>query len=392
MQKKLIFLFSFIFLFQIAYGQSSIDGKIYNGVRLRDLAGKCDSYIVAQDSMAQMLYPSVANASDVIYTAYIKRDTTKWIEFVRSNDEGRTWNRFSTENSFASDDITSVSLYDISTKNRRRNAGRDELLLFVGGSPLKYSAAEPGTKFAEPIPVSSFGAYRITSMTKLNNGKLMALFHDDGRFIRTDLDTMHIRRSVIYKIYSSDGGKNWSLPDIALRHNQHGLYDAVVFDSPNNKDRELIMICSDRVSGTAYISFSTDNGEKWTYPVALPDFIQGDRFSVAVINKKIYIAYRDMCRHFRNGSVNPFFGDLVMWTGDLKELVKGRKNGLKVRIADNYPQTTEPDMTDLRVYDCGFPTVTSLSKNTLSVVAYGRWDTNRMPYIKNFIIPMDLFK
>lgn len=391
MQKKNILIFlTVLFLHTVnAQHNSLTDGKLYNGIRLKDLAGKCEDYTVIKESVPLLSSTSVL-IDKTIYTAYIIQDSVKNIGFSRSSDGGKTWESASFGESLNAEDPTSVSLFDISGRNRKRSSSR-EMILFTGGKPLKSSIATPGTEFPELAPVNFFGSYRITSLLKSNNGKLFAVFHDDGRFIHSN-ENNNIRRSVIYTISSDDGGKTWTLPEVAVRHNQYGLYDAVIFENSNKKERELIMIASERVSGTAYISFNKENGGNWSYPVALPDFIQGDRFSVTMINKTLYIAYRDLCRYFRDGTINPFFGDLVMWTGDLKELVKGRKNGLKVRIADNYPQDSAPDFTDLRVFDCGYPTIIPVSKNRLSISAYGRWDSQEPPYVKSFIINTELLK
>lgn len=366
-------------------------------VSVMDISGSCDSYIVARDPEAHLDAPSALlhhKDNHIMYTLYIRRDVTRNMVLSKSSDGGKTWRDISVFRSpETAKEYNSVSMFGLgrtyfrTNKNRMKPLANNSMLIFAGGVPLYSSiSVENEERFYDLRPVTSFGAYRITGLQQLRDGRLMALFHDDGRFIFDNEDNIKLRKSAIYKIYSSDGGKTWSEPVMALKHNLYGLYDAAVFRSPRKRDKELIMITSERATGASYISFSENEGGSWTYPELLPEFIHGDRFGVVVVGKELYIVYRDLCRQFKDGTSNPYFGDIVMWTGDIKELVKGNKNGVKIRIADNYPTDEQPDYEDLKFSDCGYSSVLPLPGGRLAVVAYGRWDKNEMPYIKNFIV------
>lgn len=366
---------------------------------IMDASGMCKSYVVARDPEAYLDSPSavqsVTNHNDW-YTAYIKRDSLSHIIVAKSSDDGVTWRDVAAYKSPESlDEYHSISMFSLgktyfkTARNKRKLLAKNSLVMFAGGVPLYSSrTVDHEYGFYELSPAMDFGAYRVTGLTQLKDGRVMALFHDDGRFVYADKDDVKLRKSIIYKVYSSDGGKTWTNPEIALRHNVHGLYDAAIFRSPRKRDKELVMITSERGTSEVYISFSTDEGESWTYPHRLPDMICGDRFGVAVVKKELYIVYRDLSRVLTDGTVNPYFGDIVLWTGDMKELLGGNDYGMKMRIADNFPadEDDEIDHDDIKYYDCGYASVLPMHEHRLSIVAYGHWERGHMPYVKNFIL------
>lgn len=387
-----------VFLLSVSAGQAQTyrvlmdkDGE----VPVIDLSDNGEGiYEVARKPNEHINYPSAVLTGtyrDEILASYISTDTTRRICLTRSTDGGRTWTEMKHNDNWTNPQLRSLSMFNLGKpilkRRDRENYGRNNLMLFSGGNPLRVSATYTnGDSWCNFYPANNFGSFRISGMTQLKDGRLMALFHDDGRFLYQGTDSLALRKSVIYKIYSSDGGLTWSKPEIALRHNIYGLYDGVVIRSSRKNQSELVVISSERTTSAAYISFSNDEGETWSYPEKLPKFIQGDRFGIATLNRELFIAFRDMCRTLNDGTINPTFGDLVMWTGDLQELVKGNKNGIKIRLADNYPSTSDIDLNDRKFFDCGYASVLPLSTNELAVIAYGRWDAAQLPYIKNFIV------
>ena len=359
-------------------------------------------YDVARFRESYLNYPCAVltgvKAGEILAT-YIKTDSVRSIEMARSPDGGRTWNAEAFRNRWDGETFRSLSMFHLgqpyiapgthrTRKARRSTLGKNNLMLFSGGSPILVSSSYTnGEQWCNFYPANNFGGFRISGLVRLRDGRHMALLHDDGRFLYPDDGhPVELRKSAIYKIYSSDGGLTWSAPEIALKHNVHGLYDAVVVYSPSKNDSDLILIASERETSAAYISFSSDNSASWSYPEKLPSFIQGDRFGIATIGRNLIIAFRDMGRTLRDGSPNPTFGDLVLWTGDLRELVRGNRLGFKVRVADNYPTGGPADYNDRKYYDCGYISVLPIARNEVAIIAYGRWETEELPFIRNYTV------
>jgi hypothetical protein len=305
----------------------------------------------------------------------------------------------------------SLSLFNIgrtaSIHEKRRVVGKNNLLLFAGGRPLLVADSYvQGNNWSNFTRAGNLGSYRITGIVRLKDQRLMALTHDDGRFISGDPRSPELRKSAIYKMYSSDDGVTWSAPELALRHNLCGLYDAAVIRMPYYRN-SLVMICADRQNHCSFVSVSYDEGATWSYPSELPPYLTGDRFSLLVKGNRLTLVYRDMWRTGKEKALpeNPFFGDLVMWTGELKWLIEWRRdemaatpyaeeadvprrtNGIKFRIADNYP-VAGADPADRRSYDCGYPTILSPRAGIFFVVACGYWDGDpaAATYVKSFMI------
>ncbi|MDR0953803.1 MAG: glycoside hydrolase [Rikenellaceae bacterium] len=367
-----------------------------------------NTFDVARYADASLNFPSaVATGADgrELLTAYIKTDSTRSIEMRRSLDGGRTWEN----NPFTVDqdgkELHSLSLFHLGQnaapsggrwRRRRTPAERGNLALFAGGYPIQISSTYTnGKSWSNFHSVNPFGGFRVSSLVRLHNGRLMALFDDDGRFLYPDEEGQGatLRKSVIYKIYSDDGGLTWSDPEIALKHNLHGLYDAVAIYSPVRKDNELILIVSERESSSVYISSSTDEGNSWSYPEKLPASIQGDRFGVATYNRQLLLSYRDMSRTLSDGQPNPTFGDIVLWMGDRRELLRADRDGVKVRIADNYPSTEAMDYNDRNFSDCGYVSVLPLAHRQFCIVASGRWEQDEPPFVRSFLFdPIELLQ
>ena len=333
-----------------------------------------------------------------ILAAYVRSDSTsRRIETTRSLDGGRNWKYEPYNHTWDDNSYRTLSMYNLGTaytpartdSRRKTMQAVNNLLIFSGGNPILTSVSHTnGEHWNQFHSANSFGGFRITGLVRLDDGRCMALFHDDGRFLyRPEGDEGgRLRKSVIYKIYSQDGGQTWSDPQIALKHNLHGLYDAAVTYSPGWRDDDLILVASNRDGTASYISTSQDNGESWSYPEKLPHAVQGDRFGIATYKRQLIIAFRDMCRTLDNGAPNPTYGDLVMWIGDLKELARGKRHGIKVRIADNYPTGQPADFSDRMYTDCGYASVLRLGRDEVAVIAYGRWEKEQPPYIRHFLV------
>ncbi len=388
------------------------------GVALVDLASVHDGgTVVARQPGQNLSFSSAAftdNSGREVIVAYLNMATRRI--GLAHNSNGAAWQPLPDPGWTV--EPLSLSLFNIgrtaSIREERRVVGKNNLLLFAGGRPLQVANSyAQGNNWSAFTRVNGLGSYRITGIVRLKDQRLMALTHDDGRFISGDPQRAELRKSAIYKMYSSDGGLTWSAPELALRHNLNGLYDAAIVRVPYYRN-SLVMICADRQNGCSFISVSRDEGATWSYPSELPPHLTGDRFSLLVDGNRLRIVYRDMLG-IEEGkdalSRNPFFGDLVMWTGDLKKLIEWHHGemaatpqavvpetesgigGIKFRIADNYP-VEGADPIDRRTYDCGYPTIFSPRPGIFTVVACGYWesDPGTAAYIKSFVVEERQFK
>ena len=340
-----------------------------------------NTFDVARAAEASLNYPSAVptgTSAREVMAAWIRNDSVRTIETARSKDGGKSWFSEPFRSDWDPETFRSLSLFRL---------GRGRLTLFSGGNPILLSSSYTnGELWSNFYSANRFGGFRVSSVVALPGNRLMALFHDDGRFLFSDdeANPAPLRKSVIYKMYSDDGGLTWSEPQTALKHNLYGLYDAVVIHSPGRRDKELILIAAQRETGAACVSFSNDNGQSWSYPEELPSFIRGDRFGIVRHKRHLLLSYRDLCRTLADGTPNPTFGDIVLWEGNRNELLSDDRPGTKVRIADNYPTDEPVDYEDLKYSDCGYISLLPSGHNTVNIIAYGRWEADALPFVRSF--------
>lgn len=371
-------------------------------VRVFDYVGRYrHSYEAARSTDGLISFPTavLSNVSPgEIVAGYIRTsNASRSVELIRSLDGGRTWLPEVADDRWDREVGRSLSLFNLGRPDasvriglglrRKRDAQNlNSLMMFSGGSPIVVSSSYTnGEHWSRFNPTGEFGGFRVSSVIRLGSGRIMALFHDDGRFLFPEDDAPDLRKSVIYKMYSSDGGLTWSDPEVALKHNLYGLYDAVVIRSPARRDNDLILIAGQRGTGTACIAFSSDDGDSWSYPVALSHRLHGDRFAIGTLKRKLFVAFRDLCCMLENGQPNPTFGDLVLWTGDRRDLARGGRSGVKVRLADNYPVVGAIDHSDLKFSDLGYISLLPMKRNEIVVITSGRWDTEELPSVRAII-------
>lgn len=348
---------------------------------------KSHAHTIIRNQKHAILYPSVVNVSpggirkDRLVMSYLfADDSAPKTVICTSRDGGATWSN-PTNNTIDNADKRPISMFSVATTSTTSQP--NNAVLFVGKTPLQaIISMDEGETWSNMSGINNLGGFKVTSCVKLRDGRTMALFHDDGRFIN---GAAYPEKSVIYKIYSYDGGFTWSKPEIALKHNVYGLYDACAVRITKGSEDYIAMIVSERREKTSLISISSDDGSTWSYPMTMPTFMHGDRFCITPASGRIMVVYRDMYGCTNPAVENNTFGDLVLWIGNISSLRGGGRDGYKVRIADNFP-LQDKDRSDLRTSDCGYPSIISTGKNKYAIVAYGRWDTDSPPFIKRFDI------
>lgn len=392
-----------------------------------DLAGDKSRQITVDRQPRQYLgHPTTVLLEDgkTIITVYPKGHGAGALVMKRSKDGGLTWqDRQSLPESF------NTSL-EVPTIHRTidPSTGKKRLLIFSGAYPIRSSVSEDdGYTWSELAPIGDFGGIvAMSDMIRLKNGDYMALFHDDGRFIKggsdiryqvikhTDDDneifarityqsadngrtwskpafwrewcnyddsgidwdkaqvvyeTYSAKRPVdpdmiVYKSVSSDGGLNWSSPQIVTSHPEAHLCEPGVFRSPDGSRIAVIMRENSR-KYNSFAVFSDDEGQTWSKPAELPGALTGDRHCGKYTKDgRLVISFRDMTHESDSK------GDWVAWIGRFEDIVNGNEGQYRVRLMKNNHDD-----------DCAYPGVEVLPDGTVVTVTYGHWEKGEKPYI-----------
>ena len=113
----------------------------------------------------------------------------------------------------------------------------------------------------------------MSSLARLANGDYIALFHDDGRFLRGKGVRVQVR---VYKTLSRDGGLTWSPPLLVAEHPSAHLCEPGLVRSPGGQQIAVLLRENSR-QFNSFVIFSDDEGETWSAPRELPGALTGDR-------------------------------------------------------------------------------------------------------------------
>ena len=307
-----------------------------------------------------------------IIAVYPKGHGRGAIVMKRSADGGRTWSdRLPTPESWATSK-------EVPTLHRVVDAkGKKRLIMFSGLYPIRMAVSEDdGLNWSELKPIGDFGGVvTMASVVKLNDapGRYMALFHDDGRFLRGGKDDVHGSpatkhkappKFIVYKTLSSDGGLTWSQPEAVATHPTAHLCEPGAVRSPDGKQIAVLLRENSRKLNS-FVIFSNDEGKTWTEPVEVPGSLTGDRHTAAYApDGRLAIAFRDMCHE------SPTKGDFVAWVGRYEDIVKRREGQYRLRLKDNK-----------KGEDTTYPGVDVLRDGTFVITTYGHWAQAEAPYI-----------
>ncbi len=330
-------------------------------IPLIDLAQETRRQIVVDREAGQYLgHPTTVLLEDgrTVLCVYPKGHGRGAIVLKRSRDGGRTWSgRLPVPENWATSQETPTIHRVVDARGQKR------LILFSGLYPIRMSVSENDGETWTPLaPIGDFGGVvAMASVERLRDGRYMALFHDDGRFLRKGGKP---DRFIVYKTLSSDGGLTWSEPVPILSHPEAHLCEPGLVRSPDGR-RIAILLRENSRRFNSFISFSDDEGETWSGPRELPGALTGDRHTaVYACDGRLFISFRDTTLE------SPTRGDWVAWVGRFEDIEQGREGQYRVRLMKNHKEL-----------DCCYPGVLRLPDDTILTTTYGHWTPGEPPYI-----------
>jgi len=340
--------------------QEALLSQAYS-IPIVDLASEAHRQIVVDRESGQYLgHPTTVLLEDnrTILTVYPKGHGRGAIIMKRSIDGGLTWSdRLPTPENWATSKET-PTIHRVVDKQ-----GKKRLILFSGLHPIRMAVSEDDGQTWTPLePIGDFGGIvTMASVERLRNGHYMALFHDDGRFLR---GTGQRGPFHVYKTISADGGLTWSQPAVIAEHPEAHLCEPGLIRSPDGKQIAVLLRENSR-KFNSFVVFSDDEGKTWTKPRQLPAALTGDRHvGKYAPDGRLFITFRDTTR------ISPTKGDWVGWVGTYDDIVQGREGQYRVRLMDNTKSA-----------DCAYPGLELLPDGTFVTTTYGHWIQGQSPYI-----------
>ena len=228
----------------------------------------------------------------------------------------------------------------------------------------------------ELAPIGDFGGIvAMSTMIRLTDGSYLALFHDDGRYIKGVVKGRNLGIEGRFKVYgaiSRDGGLTWGAPSVIASHPLAKLCEPGAVRSPDGKEIAVLLRENSRRSNS-FVVFSRDDGKTWTKPRELPASLTGDRHTAAYTpDGRLFITFRDMARESRTR------GDWVAWVGTYEDIEQGKEGQYRVRLMDNQDGA-----------DCGYAGLVVLPDGTIVTHTYGHWTKGAEPYIMSVRLRLD---
>jgi len=326
-----------------------------------DLARETHRQVTVDREPGQYLgHPTTVLLADgrTMVAVYPKGHGRGAIVMKRSVDGGLTWSeRLPVPDNWATS-LEVPTLYRVTGAS-----GEGRLIMFSGLYPIRMALSEDDGGTWSPLePIGDYGGIvAMASLAPLRNGGLMALFHDDGRFLR---GSGAATKYQVFKTVSIDGGLTWGQPEMVAEHPVAHLCEPGLVRSPDGGQLAVLLRENSRQLN-AFVVFSDDEGITWTEPVELPGSLTGDRHVGRYApDGRLVITFRDTAR------VTPTWGDWVAWVGTYNDIVRGGEGQYRVRLMDN-----------LKGADCAYPGLELLPDGTFVATTYGHWTFGEQPYV-----------
>lgn len=295
-------------------------------IPLIDLAGQKHRQVIIDKEPGQYLgHPTTVLLEDnkTMITVYPKGHGRGAIVMKKSTDGGLTWtDRLPVPRNWSTSKEVPTIHRVIDPKGTKR------LIMFSGLYPIRLAVSEDDGMTWTPLkPIGDFGGVVVmASVVRLKNGDFMALFHDDGRFLK---GTGKRTKFQVFKIISKDGGLTWSRSQVIVEHPTAHLCEPGALRSPDGKQLAILLRENSRKLNS-FVSFSNDEGRTWSKPKQVPGALTGDRHVARYApDGRLVIVFRDMTH------VSPTKGDFVAWVGTYDDIAKGREGQYRARLLDN---------------------------------------------------------
>lgn len=363
-----IFTFCLVGTGSLLAGELAGKPKGYS-IPLIDLAGETFRQVIVDKKPGQYLgHPTTVLLEDnkTIIVVYPKGHGRGAVVMKKSIDGGLTWSKRLDvpENWATSQEVP--TLYRVIDP-----AGKKRLIMFSGLYPIRMAVSEDdGSTWIPLSPIGDFGGIvAMASLVRLKNGDYMALFHDDGRFLR---GAGKMTKFQVFKTISKDGGVSWSQPEVITEHPKAHLCEPGAIRSPDGKQIALLLRENSR-KYNSFVIFSNDEGYTWSEPTELPGALTGDRHTGRYApDGRLFITFRDTTHQ------SPTKGDWVGWVGTYDDIVKGSEGQYRVRLMDNH-----------RAADCAYPGLELLPDGTFVTTTYGHWIEGQSPFIMSVRFKME---
>ena len=331
-----------------------------------DLSKQSHRQVIVDREAGQYLgHPTTALLDDgkTILCVYPKGHGRGGIVYKRSSDGGLTWSdRLPTPENWSGS-------REVPTLHRVTDAeGTKRIIMWSGLYPARLAVSEDEGQSWGPLQtVGSWGGIVVMGCVydvRDEPGHYVAMFHDDGRFIREGAKQEKPVLFTLYQTRSRDGGLTWSEPEAIFARSDVHLCEPGVVRSPDGGTLAVLLRENSRRKNS-YVIFSTDEGLTWSAPRQLPASLTGDRHTaVYAPDGRLFISFRDKTLE------SPTHGDWVAWVGTWEDIVGGREGQYRVRLMDNHKSS-----------DCAYPGVLLLPDGTIVTTTYGHWTAGESPYI-----------
>ena len=294
------------------------------------------------------------------------------IVMKRSSDAGFTWGpRLDVPDSWETSREVPTIYRVVDRSGTRR------LIMFSGLYPIRMAVSDDdGRTWSELEPIGNFGGVvAMADLVATAPGSYLAVFHDDGRFLRGGEETVKGSSAgprgdfIVYKTMSDDGGLTWSEPVAIVSRSDADLCEPGIVVSPDGSTMAMLLRENSR-KHNSFVMLSYDRGQSWSAPRELPAALTGDRHQACyTVDGRLVVSFRDMAR----GSAT--YGDWVAWVGRWDDLVAGTDGEYRVRVMDNLPNANGS------VSDCAYPALEVLPEGAVVATTYGHWIAGETPFI-----------